>query len=1180
MRPCTVGLIICLATTSCAALAEDATAPSNIVPNPSFEEMAEGKVTGWTISDKMSSWSTEQARDGARSLKVEDTSKTDGSNVASDLFPVEPGQVYTMTAFARSETGQGISLYARFHDATRKEIRAEPPLTLELTSPGRWRQRARVVTAPANAAFMSLWIHSYSDAVVTAYIDAISVTQGANAGAPKTAALKPFTPVPIQFTTADAPVIYLTREEIDGLRRRAETLPWAKNLLTHFLAAARRDLEKPLAIPERGGGWYHHYACPKDGTSLKTQSPTDHLCPKCNTVYHGDPYDAVAVMGQHGGLARQARDLGLAFQLTGEKPFAERVKAILLGYADRYASYPLHDVWGKQDSKKASCGRVGPQTLDESSWLIPITQGYDLVRTSGTLSDDEKQHIETDLLRAAAAVIARNNGGIGNWQSWHNAAMGAVAFCLKDRDLAEKVVNGPSGFLFQMANSVTEDGFWYEGSWGYHYYALSAHLELTEMAFRAGIDLYRDDAPYKSMFDTSLRFMAPNRKLPAFHDAHLCDALGGAKYYEVAFRRWGDPIFAWCVNQRQRGQDAFLFGADEVPASAGMNLASCVFPGVGWMILRGGTGADAMYLAMDYGPHGGGHGHPDKLGFTFYALGDFVAHDPGCLAYAVPLHGEWYRQTVAHNTVVVDQAPQDECTGALQFSTSGPMFRAGAASADAANAPVAMSRLALMSDDYLILVDTLSDTQKHVYDWAYHGQGEFATPVPLVNSDAPIAAGYGYQRIENVRRGPVDAMWSAAWKTKGGEMRLQMLDDPGTELITGAGWGPSASRTASILVRRNADKTRYMALLEPRPAAVTDETRFERLPVEGDATAWGLRVQNARGEDRIISGAAQTVKTAGDLVTDARLAVISAGAKPFVHVYDGTHLTAPTWNVRVSGGTCFSAGRPEQGQYLVGNEGATPLQVTLGGEVVAGDIGAGAPPACWVVDRTFARGAVVPVACQNGTLAFALPQQSTCELSFPGARSVADRVAAETLAAEEAARRARLPTLPNFPIAPAPVPPAEFVNPAVPPVVIQAEAFTAQGGGNVTVATDKVGCKDACFRNWDNGGHWLEWTVELPATAWYQVSLRYCTASTEALRAVLIDGAYPTEACRTVALPGTGGFSNATDDWKELALADCKTGEPLRFFLPQGRHTLRVYNLLEPVNLDSITFVAAVPPPK
>ena len=53
--------------------------------------------------------------------------------------------------------------------------------------------------------------------------------------------------------------------------------------------------------------------------------------------------------------------------------------------------------------------------------------------------------------------------------------------------------------------------------------------------------------------------MAPNRKLPAFHDSHLCDALGGAKYYEVAYRRWGDPIYAWCINQRRRGQDAFLF---------------------------------------------------------------------------------------------------------------------------------------------------------------------------------------------------------------------------------------------------------------------------------------------------------------------------------------------------------------------------------------------------------------------------------------------------------------------------------------------------------------------------------------------------------------------------------------------------------------------------------------------
>ena len=67
------------------------------------------------------------------------------------------------------------------------------------------------------------------------------------------------------------------------------------------------------------------------------------------------------------------------------------------------------------------------------------------------------------------------------------------------------------------------------------------------------------------------------------------------------------------------------------------------------MILRsgptGGDGADQHipenYLALDYGPHGGGHGHPDKLGFVLYGRGTLLAEDPGCIAYGNPaqVHG-------------------------------------------------------------------------------------------------------------------------------------------------------------------------------------------------------------------------------------------------------------------------------------------------------------------------------------------------------------------------------------------------------------------------------------------------------------------------------------------------------------------------------------------------------------
>ena len=64
---------------------------------------------------------------------------------------------------------------------------------------------------------------------------------------------------------------------------------------------------------------------------------------------------------------------------------------------------------------------------------------------------------------------------------------------LADPRLEADVIHSPTdGFLFQMQASIDGDGFWYEGAWGYHFYALDALAYLAEMARHAGVDLYAE----------------------------------------------------------------------------------------------------------------------------------------------------------------------------------------------------------------------------------------------------------------------------------------------------------------------------------------------------------------------------------------------------------------------------------------------------------------------------------------------------------------------------------------------------------------------------------------------------------------------------------------------------------------------------------------------------------------
>src|SRR5207244_5528008 len=86
-------------------------------------------------------------------------------------------------------------------------------------------------------------------------------------------------------------------------------------------------------------------------------------------------------------------------------------------------------------------------------------------------------------------------------------------------------------------------------------------------------------------------------------------------------------------------------------------------PGSGYVVLRGGQGAN--YLLLKYGPHGGGHGHPDKLNVIVFAHGRRLSPDLGTPGYGIALNESWYRTTLSHNTVQIDGRSQPPATGSL-----------------------------------------------------------------------------------------------------------------------------------------------------------------------------------------------------------------------------------------------------------------------------------------------------------------------------------------------------------------------------------------------------------------------------------------------------------------------------------------------------------------------------------
>lgn len=624
---------------------------------------------------------------------------------------------------------------------------------------------------------------------------------------------------------------------------RARRFDWAKEQVAVCIKRADAALADPVEIPAEGGQWSHHYVCKACGGRLKPRDGK-HVCQKCGKSYTGWPYDQVLIGYRHGRYWSQVRDLGLGYVLTGKEAYAEHARQILLGYAAVYKKLPLHNAQGKVSN---SAARIYAQTLDEASAATELCWGYDLVYASPCFSQADRQAIADNFLREVAATIRRNPVGISNWQSWHNAGIAAVGFCLQDAELVSLALrNARNGFEFQLDNSILPDGFWYEGTAAYHYYALDALKWTAEFAHFAGME-YWQDPRLQSLFDAPLQYTFPDLTFPAVNDSDVFSLRGRHALYELAYARTQRPEFLTVAQYgNRRSLEALLWGPDELPAAPTEALASRDFSGLGAVVLRQGDGDDQLYVHLDYGPHGGGHGHPDKLALILFGLGKQLAPDPARLAYGAPLHGSWYRQTFAHNTICVDQRSQAPATGTLEFTRFTDNLAVAQASTDQAYPGTLLRRrVALFGGLVLDVFDATSD-KEHTYDYLYHNFGTMTPGLTTTPGTQPWGNANGYQHLQDIQQTRTDDDWSVTFAQDQANTRVLMLGEPGTELHFGMGMANNPPVPCPMaVVRRQGKTTRFVALIEPyrdQPAV----TRFRQAKTPDDVLAFEI----LKGTDR------------------------------------------------------------------------------------------------------------------------------------------------------------------------------------------------------------------------------------------------------------------------------------------------------------------------------------------
>ena len=549
---------------------------------------------------------------------------------------------------------------------------------------------------------------------------------------------------------------------------RGALSPLAHSLTEELQPLLERDLYLPLekARLSRAGG-----RCPDDATPLEFDpfTPRRHACPTCGRSYDDEAHYRWWIMSYQLWLAERAVHGALLGLLRDDARATSLGESILEAYVAHYLEYPNRDnVLGPS--------RLFFSTYLESIWLLQVIVAADLLEADGKHAALGAR-VRERIVAPASAMIQAYDEGSSNRQVWNNAALLAAAAFLGATPDLEPLVWGASGLTAHLARGLLGDGTWFEGE-NYHLFAHRGLWYGVQLAERLELGMSESFvAPYITRFEegfaASFVTALPDLTLPSRRDsqyaisvrqwrfAELCE-LGLARRDDprlsgMLARLYGDDVPRTATGRERSTADvernlpptllrrsdlgwrSLLLARPILRPTAAEPPGSVLLEGQGYGILRRAKGS--VYVALDYGHSGGGHGHPDRLNLQIAQGGVRWLDDMGTGAYVDPtLH--WYRSTLAHNAPLVDGRSQARVHGRLLAFDDNDA--AGWIDADVHGiAPgVAVRRSIIATTDYAIDVIEWESKADVQFDLPIHLDG---TADELEWTTAPLAGGSGLE---------------------------------------------------------------------------------------------------------------------------------------------------------------------------------------------------------------------------------------------------------------------------------------------------------------------------------------------------------------------------------------------------------------------------------------------------
>ncbi len=581
-----------------------------------------------------------------------------------------------------------------------------------------------------------------------------------------------------------APLLALSPTARDDLIQRYQNdNRTAYALGQQVLLPADNYLAQPTAVPERGGAW----------------------------AGSGDA-DGLLITRTHKELAEVCFKLGIAYVLKQDVAYAEGVRDMLLEYARLYPTYKLHDRSGAEEGQRLlpDAARMMAQTLDEARCLMEFARALDLIRGSGVVDAAQQEAIANDFLRPSAQLLRGHEKGIHNIQCWLNLAAFLAFLQADDLAAARACVSGKNGLEQILAEGVASDGTWVEGSFMYHYFAGEALVPLVRALQACAVPC--DTSALEKMLEAPFALAAHDGTLPMVNDGVQIglgqSAISQAKLYEQGVRIYSGDRLAWPLRRWTRGQDylSLIYGGAVLPPDPPADPPpSIVLPDLGMAMVRTGPAAFESTLAIDYGPHGGDHGHPDKLSLHAWLGGRPAFGEASTNLYGERLYQDYFKRSLAHSTVLLNGQDQRPARGTLlRFDSTDQIIEVRS---DQAYLGATLTRLShLTPDGHLIDLFLVEGAGSASVDYVLHGYGQqISTSAPFLDAaDAGYQANPAYRALRKVKvldtADDVDIRFSDAF----GSHTVRIAGLPGTHLILAEGpWFQVGTYAPMLIVRRS-----------------------------------------------------------------------------------------------------------------------------------------------------------------------------------------------------------------------------------------------------------------------------------------------------------------------------------------------------------------------------------------